>query len=517
MKRRLFLGLVITLLTLFLAAAESTPPATAQSSNFEAAACGFYVPVGLPVDCGYLTVPADRNNPEAGTMRLHVSHYSSFADRPLADPVIYVMGGPGGGPGSNESSVLHLGVDVDFAIFLERRDFIVLDQRGAGYSEPALDCRAMTSLSVSNAQEDLNASDYMERQQEALRACFAEYADAGIQLDSFSTANTAADLEDLRLALGIETWNVYGLGYGSRAALAYAAAHPESTRSLILSSPIPPDETWAANAPRRVDASLQALFESCANDLECATDYPNLEDSFFRAIETLRDNPYVTTAAHPVTQTPITLVIDDLRFIDTVRWGLLFADNIQFMPFVIDAASQGSFQFVRILNEQLIGNPRYVSEGTQYAMLCREEWDAAARTTSQDTLSEAPDALRDYLSIELGLGASICAELDLDPLSLTMIPTEVPTLIYGGLYDNISPPAYVEALAASLPGSQSIVFPGLSYDALYSWDTCPQLVTGDFLENPAAPLTTACLDDPDRVNFISRADMRRLQESYTTD
>jgi len=49
-----------------------------------------------------------------------------------------------------------------------------------------------------------------------------------------TTAHLVADLERLREHLGIEAWVVFGGSWGSTLALAYAQAHPQRVRSLIL-------------------------------------------------------------------------------------------------------------------------------------------------------------------------------------------------------------------------------------------------------------------------------------------
>ena len=43
----------------------------------------------------------------------------------------------------------------------------------------------------------------------------------------------APSREDLRRALGIAQWNVYGISYGSLVGLEYLRRHPESLRSAI--------------------------------------------------------------------------------------------------------------------------------------------------------------------------------------------------------------------------------------------------------------------------------------------
>ncbi len=48
----------------------------------------------------------------------------------------------------------------------------------------------------------------------------------------FTIAQAVADLDDLRAALGIDTWHVLGHSWGAELALRYAARHPQRTRSV---------------------------------------------------------------------------------------------------------------------------------------------------------------------------------------------------------------------------------------------------------------------------------------------
>src|SRR5690606_17951048 len=61
------------------ATAEPTAiPEPAYTAEFESTACEFAVPPGRDVECGYLTVPENRNDVENGrTVRLHVAVFAS--------------------------------------------------------------------------------------------------------------------------------------------------------------------------------------------------------------------------------------------------------------------------------------------------------------------------------------------------------------------------------------------------------------------------------------------------------
>jgi len=123
-----------------------------------------------PFETGYMPVSAG-----------HVMYWEQVGT-PRGQPVLFLHGGPGAGAGA-----------------VHRRFFdpnfwrvVIFDQRGAGRSRP------LGSL-VAN-----------------------------------TTADLVDDIEQLRRHLGLEQWLLFGGSWGSTLALAYAQAHPERVRGLVL-------------------------------------------------------------------------------------------------------------------------------------------------------------------------------------------------------------------------------------------------------------------------------------------
>jgi proline iminopeptidase len=115
-------------------------------------------------------------------------------------PVVVVHGGPG-----LEHSYLRPGLDA----LAGSNSLVYYDQRGTGRSETVLDAES-------------------------------------ISLDTF-----LEDIESLRQTLGQDRVTVLGHSFGSLLALAYAMAHPDRTRGLILMAPVEPGTRWQEEAGRR--------------------------------------------------------------------------------------------------------------------------------------------------------------------------------------------------------------------------------------------------------------------------
>jgi len=209
---------------------EGTPgPTVARKPPFEWGACAFDIPVGVTVDCGYLTVPEDRSRPDGPTIRLHVGVFESESEDPAADPILYL----GGGPGENSTEATSLIFDTSIDPFLEARDYVVLDQRGTGFSRPNLDCPELDSAFKEHIDEDLTREEERSPHQAAIFECGERLVSEGVNLAAYRSAESAADVNDLRLALGYDAWNIHGVSYGTRLALTVMRERGE-TRDLGL-------------------------------------------------------------------------------------------------------------------------------------------------------------------------------------------------------------------------------------------------------------------------------------------
>ena len=128
----------------------------------------------------------------------------------------------------------------------------------------------------------------------AIKACRDRLAATGVDLAAYNSTENAADIADLRVALGIDSWNVYGVSYGSKLALIVLRNHPQGIRSVVLDSVSPATnnivETWWS-APA---SSFKAIFAACAAQPACAAAYPNLEADFTATVNRLDATPAIT-------------------------------------------------------------------------------------------------------------------------------------------------------------------------------------------------------------------------------
>lgn len=252
-------------------------------AQFKPAACWFPKVSGRRVDCGFIPVP-EAHDPIPGNRRtidLAVAIFRSSAASPAPDPLVYIAGGPGASGVAEVAGSLGSGSSSVFGKVLGSRDVIALDQRGTGASQPSLACTPQDAKMVGGT-ENVPGS---------LRACHDRLVRQGIDLSRYNTAEIAADVEDVRKALGHSQWNVMGSSYGTRIALEYARQYGAVIRAMVLDSVVPPQvDAIAEDGPNLWDAFLR-VSSACAAQPACARAYPRLPDELRAQVARLDQKP----------------------------------------------------------------------------------------------------------------------------------------------------------------------------------------------------------------------------------
>lgn len=192
-------------------------------ARFEASPCPA-IPALAKARCGYLVVPEDRGQPASRTVRLKVAIIPARSGPAKSDPVVDLAGGPGGIAILEAPILIKAGLNRD-------RDLILMDQRGTLYSEPALTCPEMDQFFVRAVGLPLDAPSTGLLHAAAARACYLRSAATGSDLSTYNTTENAADFADLRTALKITQWNVFGVSYGTNLALTLMREHPQGIRT----------------------------------------------------------------------------------------------------------------------------------------------------------------------------------------------------------------------------------------------------------------------------------------------
>jgi pimeloyl-ACP methyl ester carboxylesterase len=453
-------------------ASANDSSANDSSGSFQDADCPFPVPGGHTIDCGYLIVPENRSRNDSRSIQLAVA----IVRAPRAGqqpPVLYLAGGPGS---SALDEFLSDPEGWNYP-FLQTRDFILLDQRGTGYSFPTLDCPEL-------ADADFTAGN-------PERDCHSRLRAEGIDLTAYNSAENGADVADLRRALGYAEWDLLGISYGTRLALVVMRDQPQGIRSVVLDSPFPPNADTPVDEALNTWEALQTLFADCDADAYCRQNYPNLEAVFLETVADLNDNPADD------------LFGDDLFF--AIAEALNDTGSIPLLPWVIYAVSDGNYDALdEIASGEGFGRryqdepDRSDSEGMYNSVICRDEYAFGAYEAAEAALTAvAPPEIEAALLQSVSELFQTCAYWGAgraDPIEDAAVRSDIPTLILVGQYDHATPPKWGYLTAETLSRAYLYEFPGGGHSLISSGDCAVDLIT-QFYDNPLTAPNGRCLDE----------------------
>ena len=493
--------------------APTTAPPPESLAAFEPAPCPMQLPAtqteGETVECGYLVVPENRANPESDTIRLAVAifHPSGGATEP--DPIVYLSGGPG----SSGLEFLFISFDLAFApVLVSGRDLIFLDQRGVGRSEPALDCPAVAELSLELLDWEIDGKVLDDEEAgelflDTVAAC-EEDLSAVADLTAYNTASNAADINDLRLALGYDQVNLWGGSYGTRLALGVMRDYPEGLRSVVLDSVYPPDVDLYMELPANADRAFDMLFYGCAADAACNAAFPDLEWVFFDTVERLNERPGAYEVTNALTGDGYDVLIDGDTLVALLFSFLYHTDVIPSLPQIIYDVSEGNFDLIALIQGSLMAQREAVSMGMQISVQCNEEYAFNALEEYEAMLADYP-RLQGFLEDALvgKPGFAVCERWDsgqADPAENQAVVSDVPALLMAGEFDPITPPAWARHAAETLSNSTVVEYAGVGHGAS-AVEGCPRDMMIAFLNDPAATLDDPCVTEMG-VQFVVPAE-----------
>ncbi len=496
--------LLVLLLLLSLAVRAVSSPAAAQpvtAPAFTAAPCPFAVPgdweEGETVTCGFVTVPEDRARPGGAQVRLAVAVFSAIDDQPSDAALIYLPGGPGGS-GLDD---LAAGLDPPLGrVLAGGQDFIVFDPRGTGYSQPVLACPELEDPDTTGVDPALldrpgpMPPEVIALRARAARACRDRLVNEGINPAMYTSEAVAADVNDIRLALGYPALHLYGISYGTRQALTVLRLYPEMVRSVMLDAVVPPDIDGVSTVFASAQRGFDELFRACREDARCAAAYPDLETRFYALASRLNAEPLAVTVESEDGEEEEVPVTGDL-LVQTLFQALYVTDLIPRLPAVIHLADQG---FPRMLADLLeIFAPGDEASGVALGVYLSATCAEALPLTSPQAYAAARAAVQPAIAGGVAQDDifAVCAawEVPAAPAAdLAAVSGDTPALLLSGRFDPITPAADAAVAARTLPNSIQIVFPTTGHAAI-SGRSCPLSLIAQFLRRPGGPLDQRCL------------------------
>lgn len=402
---------------------------------------------GQKVDCerGWITVPESHVSPNGSTIRIPFVRFKATTRDP-GTPLIYLSGGPG-------ASGIATMKSIRFNLFMKLRaagDVIVLDQRGTGGAEPKLTYDGSWDAPLDRpADYDVWTSKVHEK----IKEMVVELKSRGIHLEHYNTKESAADINALRRALGLEKISLWGTSYGTHLSMAVMRYHGEHVDRVVLSGAEGPDHTL--KLPSTVQQHLEMVAEMVDKDPELSKHIPD----FMALVRTLLDQ---------LEAKPVTVKLSAGRSVTLGRLDLAMfiagsigrRSSIRPLPMTLYELSKGSFR--RIAN---IAYSRRVAQTLRpmpFAMDCASgaspaRLDRIFREDKETLLGNVQNFPFDRACHNTGLA-------DLGDEFRAPLRSDIPVLFISGSLDARTPIANAEELRKYLPTSYHVIVENAGHD-----------------------------------------------------
>ncbi len=452
------------------------------------------------IEWGYLTVPENWDVITDKKVKLAVAIIKSTATTDKkSSPVVIIEGGPGASAiNSVWSWVLHP--------LRAKSDIILIDVRGTGLSEPRLCPDLGNDFLKILAKNQTPEEDELAKAKAALK-CQRKLLIEGIDIKAYHSGNIAKDLHSLKNYLQYKSWTVYGISYGTYMAQVYANNFPNDVVSLILDSPISNIKEYYTKNTINYLQSLSKVFEDCKNDPDCNADYPDLESKYYETIAKLEKNPITVTVDKSIIEEgTFTYNAEDFKI--AIHQALYNQQLIEVLPLLIYEFNKGNKAALSELVAAFSG-ALSLDYGMYYCVSCNEtipnnSYEEYTRNNATTKLSNGLSFYKSDFFVCNQWNAKLKDSLQ---NGSSNIEINVPTLIYTGKYDPITPEVNGENLKSKIKNSHIINTKTTGHASSFSFSAKKNVK--QFVDTPTKKPKTETITSEDKVSFINNIDVNK--------
>ncbi len=367
------------------------------------------------------------------------------------------------------------------AVRRDDRDIVLMDQRGTGESEA--NCADLGAATFNVMKQDLDGEDEYQAVKRLLSECKTTINQKGVDLAGYSSKENAADFEDLHIALGYDSWNLFGGSYGSRLGLTIMRDHPKNIRSAVLSAIVAPETDYLNGSIQNFESSLFSVLERCNKNEACNTRYPELKERLINVLNKLKSDPL----RFDYNGEPFVLNPQDALFVIFV--SLYDRYSIGNIPLLIEAFENGEVEpLVNALKSvEYIYN--LVNWPMNFSLTAYEEFPFYNHTINEQSFNQSefgvglasfssgPELLKNWHSFR-------ATAFEDQP-----VVSEIPTLMTSGGLDHVTPIANAKEAIKHLKNGYEIIFQD---DGHNLFNPCFFQIAEDFLNDPLSKPNMEC-------------------------
>jgi pimeloyl-ACP methyl ester carboxylesterase len=409
----------------------------------------------MRVEAGVLRVPESRAQATGRHIEIPWYRLVSTAKQPAA-PIFMLAGGPGVS-GLDELRSSEVYREVTF--YRSIADVVLFDQRGAGHAKPAMTC-PQTALYPDD--QPLDWERLRKTMRGLLAACRDHWLRRTIDLAAYNTVENAADVNDLRKALGYGKVTLIGGSYGSHLALQVMRQYPQTIDRAVLYSVEGPGQTWdnpdgVLAALRRYDGALQAQ----ASRLGLRVPDGGWLAAMDRVERRLARQPVDVAFKRGGTTAHVVVDADLVQLMARHRAGS--HDDRHAWANMILAMDQGDFSGAAHAAADF--RRLRLSPPMHYSMDCASGVDAAR--SERYMRSVAVDLIGD-INREYRMLCGLWPARDLGPGYRATVVSSIPTLLFQGTWDVSTPLENAHEVLAGLRRGHLVTVVGGNHGVLYN-------------------------------------------------
>ncbi|MDC6387969.1 alpha/beta fold hydrolase [Maribacter sp. PR1] len=443
------------------------------------------IPEGQDYTFGYLEVLENRNNPNGNRIKLPIYIFKSRSKNPKPDPILYTVGGPG-------YTSMRASKYMEYYKYLDDRDFILFEQRGTQYAKPSLDCPEWAHAVYESNLPNFDTTKTDSLFQKAAKICNERLRKNGIDLNSYTTNQIAADINDLVNVLGIEEYNLLTMSYSTKIGQVLVRDYPDKIRSVVMDSPLPLEVNYDEESVNNLLGALDKLLSDCQADSDCNNAFPDIKSRFLKYLEEKTINPLEVKVENPKSGEPETFYLKGKDL--TTVFTSASTGSVPNIPFEINKLLNNDLTSVKERLQYLFQEPGGgIGKGMRLSVWCAEEnpFNSQEKIALETNKYPAVKGLSPTV-----FGNEICNIWNVQKVSEIeneSIKSDIPTLLISGEYDNETPVKWARLMTNNLTNSHHLIFKGWKHGPTTYWSNpCAMQAANEFFNNPTFKPNPEC-------------------------
>ncbi len=435
--------------------------------------------------CGRYSVRENRANVKGRTIGLNIVVLPAGGNEISDDPLVFLAGG-GVAPATRYAPFL----GKAFPNLRRQRDILLVDQRGTGGSNP-LECDISTDPASAEYRDEARFVASVRKCRSAL--------EKKANLRFYTTPIAMDDMDEIREWLGYPRLNIFGVSYGTTAAMVYVRQHSTHVRTVALQGVLPIDAPMWLEYPRSAQEALNRVFAECTRQPSCHHAFPELENEFTVLLKRLAGRPVMLTVSPSAPGPEVEVTINDEVLRDFVSKVLFSASRIHDLPLLVHLAYQGNYQL--LAKRFATKEPSEIPKGVYFSIVCNENMHFDPAALAAATAGTFMGGLR------VGRDVRACREWPRGWLPdgfWNPVTSDLPTLVLNGSLDHVTPPRYGERVTQTLANSRHFVLPNRGHN-----DTDPcvcGIIEAFIIAGGLDGLDTSCLGQIEELSFALQRD-----------